>query len=60
MTNIEIKALRKALGLTQGELAEKLSVHIRTVQTWESGKRKPLPVLMKKLIDLKQELELEK
>lgn len=37
MSDIDIKALRKQLGITQAELAKKLGVHARTVQNWESG-----------------------
>lgn len=37
MNDIDIKALRKQLGLTQEELAKRLGVHARTVQNWESG-----------------------
>lgn len=37
MSDIDIKALRKQLGLTQEELAKRLGVHARTVQNWESG-----------------------
>lgn len=33
--------LRKQRGLTQGELAERMSVEQPTVQRWESGKREP-------------------
>lgn len=36
-----IAAIRKKLGLTQGQLAEKLDVEQPTVQRWESGAREP-------------------
>lgn len=36
-----IKKLRKALGLTQGALAERLKVVSLTVARWESGERSP-------------------
>lgn len=40
MNNIEIKKIRKELGLTQEEFAEKLGLHYRTIQKWESGETK--------------------
>ena len=38
---MNIKSLRKALGLTQVELALKLDVKRTTVCMWECGKSKP-------------------
>ena len=37
MTGLDVKKIRKELGLTQKEFAEKLKIHYRTVQKWESG-----------------------
>ena len=37
MNDLDIRALRKKLGLTQDELAKRLGVHPRTVQNWEAG-----------------------
>lgn len=39
--NERIKKLRKALGLTQQELADKLSIKRNTVATYETGKSNP-------------------
>lgn len=41
MTAEEIRALRKALGLTQRQLADKVGVHESAVSQWERGARKP-------------------
>lgn len=41
MSDIDIKAFREKIGLTQEELAKKLGVHARTVQNWESGTKIP-------------------
>ena len=38
MNEIDVKIIREQLGCTQGTLAEKLGVSIRTVQNWENGK----------------------
>ncbi len=37
MSDLDIRKIRKALKLTQGELAEKLGVHYKTIQNWEKG-----------------------
>lgn len=42
MTPIEIKTIRKALGLTQQGLADALGVALRTYTDWERGVR-PIP-----------------
>ena len=36
-----IRRLRKAKGLTQGELAEKVGVDIKTIVRYETGKNSP-------------------
>ena len=41
MNEIDVKIIREQLGCTQGTLAEKLGVSIRTVQNWENGKVVP-------------------
>ena len=35
----ELKARREKLGMTQGQLADALSVHVMTVSRWERGER---------------------
>lgn len=41
MDELDVKQLRKKLGLSQSELADILGVHYRTVQNWETGT--PIP-----------------
>jgi putative transcriptional regulator len=42
MKPAQIKEVRRRLGcLTQSELAKQLGVHLRTVQKWEGGERRP-------------------
>lgn len=37
----KLRRLRKAQGLTQGELAEKVGVDIKTIVRYETGKNSP-------------------
>lgn len=37
----DLKALRKKLGLTQREFAERYYIEIETLKSWEQGKRSP-------------------
>jgi tetratricopeptide (TPR) repeat protein/transcriptional regulator with XRE-family HTH domain len=46
---VRLAGRRKALGLTQEELAELLDVDRKTVARWEAGKAQPLPWLRPKL-----------
>jgi DNA-binding transcriptional regulator YiaG len=41
MTGDELKAARKALGMTQAQLAEALRTPLRTLHGWESGRAMP-------------------
>lgn len=41
MNDLDIKEIRKKLGLTQAELAKRLGVDPKTVQNWEYGKKIP-------------------
>ena len=36
-----IKEIRKAAGMTQSEMAEKLHIPKRTIENWDGGQRKP-------------------
>lgn len=52
-----IKGLRGRLGMTQEQFAQHLGVTYSTVNHWENGKRVPLPFLVKRLLEIKQELD---
>lgn len=39
--NEKLKAARKAAGVTQQELAERLQVHQKDISRWENGTRTP-------------------
>ena len=46
---LALKGIRFTLGLSQVALAEKLQVAFSTVNRWERGRTKPLPVFMRQL-----------
>ena len=43
---MELKEMRKLLGLSQAALGKKYNIPVRTIEQWESGRRKaPIYVL---------------
>lgn len=54
LPDVNVAAVRGALGMTQRAFAEVLGVSCRTVEAWESGRSTPTPTA-KKLIYLIQE-----
>lgn len=50
-----IRTLRRRLGLTQEQLAQRIGVTYSTVNHWENGKRVPQPFLATKLRQLEAE-----
>ena len=52
MTPKRIKELRKCMGLTQVEFAERLIVSFATLNRWERGHNRPLPDRMAKLKEM--------
>lgn len=58
MTHLEIKEIRKKLGLTQGQLAKEMGVGTRTVQKWEGNETKIKPateILLKSILKRRTE-----
>jgi len=49
MTALEIKALRKRMGLGQEKFASQVGVSLMAVYFWENGRRKPSPLAVEKL-----------
>ena len=38
---VQLRQLRRALGLSQAELASRIQVSLDTIRNWEQGKRSP-------------------
>ncbi len=52
-----VKELRRRLDLTQEQFAQKVGVTYSTVNHWENGKRAPLPFLVRRLVEMREELD---
>jgi len=48
-TAVLVKETRKRLGLTQLQFAKTLGVSFQSVNRWERGKTKPLPIILKQI-----------
>ncbi len=51
-TAIQLRELRDNLGITQQQLAEKLSVAVSSIQKWERGRHVPHPGTLSKIAAL--------
>ena len=54
-----VKELRRRLGLTQEQFAQRVGVTYGSVNHWENGKRRPQPFLVRRLLEMKAELDAE-
>jgi len=52
-----VKNLRDRFHLTQEQFAQKVGVTYSTVNHWENGRRVPQPFLIRRLLELKAELD---
>jgi len=52
-----VKELRERLGLTQEQFAQRVGVTYGSVNHWENGKRRPQPFLVRRLLEIKEELD---
>ena len=48
-TAVLVKQTRKRLGLTQLQFAKTLGVSFQSVNRWERGRTKPLPIVLKQI-----------
>ena len=48
--NVDVRALRERLGLTQEEFARRYRFPLRSVQEWEQGRKRPAPGTMTLLL----------
>lgn len=50
-----VRRLRTARSLTQEQLAREMGVTFSTVNAWENGRHRPIPALVKRLLDIAAE-----
>ena len=55
-TALLVKEPRKRLGLTQLQFAKTLGVSFQSVNRWERGKTKPLPIILKQIEGMVREM----
>jgi len=53
-----LKEIRRELGLTQEQLAHRIGVSFTSVNHWERGRRRPIPIALDKIKTLAQEANL--
>jgi len=51
---VDVKDLRKRLGISRDALARKLGVATKTVYLWEKGKTNPSPMAKQRLEELEK------
>jgi transcriptional regulator with XRE-family HTH domain len=52
-----VKELREMLGLTLEDFAHEIGVTFGSVNRWENGKRTPQPFLIRRPLEMKEELD---
>jgi len=52
-----IKTLTTRMALTQEQFAHQIGVTCSTVNNWENGKRTPLPFLVKRLHEIRDDMD---
>jgi DNA-binding transcriptional regulator YiaG len=52
-----VKETRKRLGLTQLQFAQTLGVSFQSVNRWERGRTKPLPIVLKQIEVMVKEMD---
>ena len=55
-TAVLVKEIRKRLGQTQVQFAQELGVSFQSVNRWERGKTKPLPIVLKQIEAMVKEM----
>lgn len=54
-----LKEIRRRLGLSQEQLAHEIGVSFTSVNQWERGKRRPIPLAVGRIKDLAEKAELD-
>ena len=54
-SNLNVKAVRESIGLSQDEFSILIRVSVKTLQNWEQGRRKPMGPALALLTILKND-----
>lgn len=52
-----VRETRLLLGLTQIQFAQKLGVSFQSVNRWENGRTKPLPIALKQIQEILRQMD---
>ena len=53
--DVDVRAIRKAQGLTREQFAERYGLQVRAVQEWEQGRRRPEPAVRAYMLVIKNQ-----
>ena len=53
--DVDVRAIRKAQGLTREQFAERYGLQVRAIQEWEQGRRKPEPAVRAYMLVIKNQ-----
>ena len=53
--DVDVRAIRKAQGLTREQFAERYGLQARAIQEWEQGRRKPEPAVRAYMLVIKNQ-----
>lgn len=54
-----LKEIRRQLGLTQEQLAHRIRVSFTSVNHWERGRRRPIPIALDKIKTLAEQAKID-
>jgi putative transcriptional regulator len=52
---VDVRAIREGQGLTREQFAQRYGLHVRAIQDWEQGRRKPEPAVRAYMLVIKNQ-----
>jgi len=53
--DVDVRAIREGQGLTREQFAQRYGLHVRAIQDWEQGRRKPEPAVRAYMLVIKNQ-----